>query len=213
MIGLGPLAIYLLTLGALRLARRRPLVCSGSRDLFALGLALSGLMAIGPAELFFPRAAANLLGPRVWFLLATLYLLGIALAASTSRARLVVYGLTPDQLSKAIRPLLLQIDAQSEQIEHLHLLPSLKLQLLVESSGTRGISLIRPLGNPGDYWRTWSQLEKPIARTLQQAPVSHRSGAQGTLLMGLLLLALTLASGLSDPAASLQALRDLLRIA
>ncbi len=213
MIAIGPLAVYLMILGILRLARNRPLVCSGSRDLFALGLALSGLMAVGPAELFFPRAAANLLGPRVWLLLATLYLLGVALAASTSRTRLVVYGLTPEQLSKAIRPLFEQLDPDSQQIEHVHLLPSLRLQLLVESSGTRGISLIRPLGSPSDYWRAWSQLERPLARALQQVPVSHRAGAQGTLLMGLLLLALSLASGLSDPAASLQAVRDLLRLA
>jgi hypothetical protein len=213
MIALGPLAIYLVSLGSLRLARSRPLVCSGSRDLLALGLALSGLMAIGPAELFFPRAAANLLGPRVWLLLATLYLLGVALAAASSRARLVVYGLSPEQLSAAIRPLLQQLDPHSQQIEHVHLLPTLRIQLLVESSGTRGISLVRPLGNPSDYWRTWNQLERPLARAAQQVPDSHRAGAQGTLLMGLLLLALSLASGLSDPAASLQALRDLLRLA
>ena len=60
-----PLIGYLLVLGTVRISGR-VLVTTGGRDVAALGMAISGLCAVGPAELFFPNHAAIVFGPLVW---------------------------------------------------------------------------------------------------------------------------------------------------
>ena len=65
---LARLAIYLLLVGLINL-RRRPLVVSGSRELAALGVAMVGLLIVGPMQLFVPDATALRFGWLVWPLL------------------------------------------------------------------------------------------------------------------------------------------------
>ena len=55
-LALGPLAIYLLLLGAINLSRR-PFLVTGARDLAALGVAVAGLVVVGPIELLLPEDA------------------------------------------------------------------------------------------------------------------------------------------------------------
>ena len=69
-LAIGPVAMYLLLLGALNLSRR-PLLVS-ARDAAALWLAVSGLIIIGPLELFIPFDALARLGPYAWVLLLSL---------------------------------------------------------------------------------------------------------------------------------------------
>src|SRR3977135_4015231 len=64
-LALCPLAVYLVALGLVNLSRR-PTLVTGSRDITALGLALSGMVIGGPMQLFFPEYAAAQLGPLVW---------------------------------------------------------------------------------------------------------------------------------------------------
>lgn len=87
-----PLGAYLVMLGFIRL-RGQVLVTTGGRDTFALSLAIAGLVAIGPGELFFPAAAGATFGPAVWPVLAMLYFLLVLLWVLYQRPRLVVYGL------------------------------------------------------------------------------------------------------------------------
>ncbi len=96
MLALLPLIGYLLLLSSIRISGRA-LITTASRDIAALGVAISGLVAIGPAELFFPGTAAAVFGPWVWFAIATLYALCLALLAITSTPKLVIYGRTVDQ--------------------------------------------------------------------------------------------------------------------
>ena len=56
-LALGPPAIYLFLLGLINLTWR-PLLVSGARDTALLGLAVSGLVIVGPMRLFFPEEAA-----------------------------------------------------------------------------------------------------------------------------------------------------------
>ena len=60
-----PLIGYLLVLGWIRISGRA-VVTTGARDTAALALAISGFIVVGPAELFFPNAAATAFGPIVW---------------------------------------------------------------------------------------------------------------------------------------------------
>ena len=80
LLALVPLIAYLLVISAVRLSGRA-LVTTGGRDIAALALAVSGLLAVGPAELFFPSAAATVFGPAVWIALAVFYGLSVSLIA------------------------------------------------------------------------------------------------------------------------------------
>ena len=95
-LALGPVAIYLLWLGAINL-RGRPLLLSGVCDTAILALAVAGLMVVGPMELFFPYDAAVQYGPRVWLLLATLYVTCSLLLLLLLKPRLVIYNISVEQ--------------------------------------------------------------------------------------------------------------------
>lgn len=101
LIAILPLAAYLTLFGAIRLLGR-PMVTTGGRDIFAVAIAISGLIAVGPAELFFPTAAATLFGAAIWPVLAFLYLLLVILVIISSRPRLVVYGLGPKSMTQPL---------------------------------------------------------------------------------------------------------------
>jgi hypothetical protein len=100
-LALGPVAIYLLLLGAINFSRR-PFLVSGTRDAAVLGLAVSGLMIVGPLELFVPIHAVLRFGPYVWGFLILLYAMGLTLLLLFSRPRLVVYNVNAQEL----RPIL-----------------------------------------------------------------------------------------------------------
>ncbi|MEM1303614.1 MAG: hypothetical protein AAGG46_01880, partial [Planctomycetota bacterium] len=90
-----PVAAYLVVVGIVNL-RRRPLLASGSADLAAVGIAISGLVFVGPIELFRPQAATADLGDAVWVLMLGLYALPYMLFVLISRPRLVVYNMTAE---------------------------------------------------------------------------------------------------------------------
>lgn len=92
-----PLAAYFLLLGCMRLWFG-PLVTTGGRDFAALALALSGVIAVGPLELFFPAAAATRLGPYVWIFLLLFYVLSVWLTVLSMQPRLVIYGATAKEV-------------------------------------------------------------------------------------------------------------------
>ena len=96
-IALVPVAAYVLLLGVIN-ARRRPFMTSGGSDLAALGVATSGLMFVGPLELFRPMAATRELGNYIWPMLLMFYWLWLVLVVLLSRPRLVVYNITMEEL-------------------------------------------------------------------------------------------------------------------
>ena len=119
-----PLAAYTNVLGLLRL-RARPTVISGAMDTLLLGLALIGLVAIGPIELFFPRGASALLGGWVWFVLLALYFFILMLVALNTSPKLVVYGLDSKSLKQHVCEVLEQQKIRAEWLGDLVDLPEL----------------------------------------------------------------------------------------
>ncbi|KAA5540264.1 hypothetical protein FYK55_21800 [Roseiconus nitratireducens] len=132
LIGLLPLIGYLMLLGLIRLSGRS-LITTGGRDIATLGLAIAGLVAVGPGELFFPKAAAGLFGAWVWLALAVFYGLIVCLVALVSRPRLVIYGRTPSQMIDPLLAAAQELDGQStcdrERLEVT--LPTLKVRLRI----------------------------------------------------------------------------------
>lgn len=112
LLALLPLIGYLLVLSVIRLSGRA-LVTTGGRDVAALAIAISGMLAVGPAELFFPTAAATVLGPAVWVALGVFFALCTTLMALTTTPRLVVYGRTPEELLEPLLAAARDIDPQA----------------------------------------------------------------------------------------------------
>ena len=78
LLSLTPLWIHVLVIAVIRLSGRF-LCFHGGREIAMLAFAVSGLIAVGPVELFFPMAAAAVFGPMVWLVLALFYVLCISL--------------------------------------------------------------------------------------------------------------------------------------
>lgn len=97
LVALIPVLGYLGVIAAVRFSGRA-LVTTGGRDVAAIGFAISGLVVIGPLELFFPSTAAAFFGPMIWGWLAAFYVLCVTLASLTARSRLVIYGRTAEDL-------------------------------------------------------------------------------------------------------------------
>lgn len=127
-----PLIGYLLLLGIARLLGK-VIVTTGGRDIAALGIAISGMVAIGPAELFFPNAAATVFGPWVWIALITFYALIVSLVALTATPKLVVYGRTPEQLFPALTAAAEQVDEKAVSMDGLKVyLPSYGIHFRID---------------------------------------------------------------------------------
>ncbi len=112
LLALLPLIGYLSLICMIRLSGRA-LVTTGGRDIAALGIAISGLLAVGPGELFFPTAAATVFGPVVWVALGLFYALCTALIALTTTPRLIVYGRTPEELFEPLLEAARAIDPET----------------------------------------------------------------------------------------------------
>ena len=131
-LALGPVAMYLLLLGAVNLSRRSLLV-SGVRDAAALALAVSGLVVIGPMELFFPFESAVKLGSYVWLLLLALYVMCVVLWLLLLRPRLVIYNISADKLRPILADVVGQFDGDARWAGDSLAIPGLGVQLYMDN--------------------------------------------------------------------------------
>ncbi len=180
-VALGPVAIYLLVLGAIGLLRR-PVVVSGGRDAAALALAVSGLVFVGPLALFFPESIAARMGPMgtryVWLLLISLIVLCLVYMLLNLRPRLVIYNITADQLRPILEGIVERLDLEARWAGDSIFLPGLGVQLHLDGLGwMRNISLVS--SGPKQDYRGWTRLAKEIARCAaeRQLAVEHRRPA------------------------------------
>ena len=131
-VAVGPLTIYLLLIGAINLARR-PLLVSGTRDAAALGLALSGLLLVGPVDLFFPDAITMHVILLVRLLLLGFYVMCLVLVLLLLRPRLVIYNISVDQLRPVLADLVDKLDRDARWAGDSLVLPALGVQLHLDS--------------------------------------------------------------------------------
>ena len=184
-----PLAAYTNVLGLLRL-RSRPTVLSGAMDLLLLGLAVIGVIAIGPIELFFPRAAYSLLGIWVWIVLIALYLFILMLLALNTPPKLVVYGLDHEALRVQFCELLEEEHIRAQWLGDLVELPELGVRACIEPAGRGGVSQIHSAGGQQNL-TGWFTLERLLVNKVSS--VRNRQYAQGIALVCVSLLLLGIA--------------------
>jgi len=209
-VALGPVAIYVLLIGAINLLRR-PFLVSGTRDAAALGLAVSGLVIVGPVELFFPVTASLRFGAFVWVLLIALYALCLVLVLLLLRPRLVVYNMSSDELRPILADLVAKLDAEARWAGDSLALPSLGIQLHVDGlAAMRNVSLIA--AGPNQNHQGWRRLELALASALSQVEVPRNRQAIGLLSAGALLALAVVLAIARDPQAVAQSLFDMLRL-
>ncbi len=209
-VAFGPVAIYLLLIGAINLTRR-PFLVSGGREMAALALAVAGLMIVGPIELFFPTSASVRFGPYVWVLLLLLYCLVVVLVLLLLRPRITVYNISIDELRPILADLVTHLDSESRWAGDALVLPTLKVQLSLEpTAGMRNVSLaaVGPEQDPAG----WRRLEAALADALAVFEVPRNPRGYSFVAAGLLTLAVLVLTIAHDPEGVTRSLADMLRL-
>ncbi len=206
-IALVPLAAYCLVLGILN-ARRRPFLTSGGADLAALGAALTGLVLIGPIELFRPEKATTEFGSYVWLILVVIYWAFLWLTALVARPRLVVYNISGDELRPILAETARIIDAQARWAGDSLSLPNLGVQLHVESFEImRHVSLVAS-GEKQDL-AGWRKLAGELFQRLEPLRVAPNPRALGIVLLAIALMSASIAHMLAHPQLVAQAVEEI----
>jgi hypothetical protein len=207
---LGPLAIYLLLLGAINLSRR-PFLVTGARDLAALGVAVAGMVVVGPVELLLPEDAIHVYQSYVWLLLVVMYSLCLSLMVLLARPRLTIYNMSLDEIRPVLAEAVAGLDADALWAGNSLALPNLKVELHVETSPVmRNVSLVAN-GDEQSY-AGWRQLELSLAARL--GPVKAAPNPVG-LVLALAALFMFVALGwqlVAHPKAVAQGFREMLRL-
>jgi len=162
-----PLSVYLFLLGWLHL-RRCPFVTTVGRDIAMVAVAISGLVVIGPMELFFPENAVARFGPYVWLMLLAFYGLTTAMIAMMVRPGLVIYNVQEDQLRPVLADVLGKLDHPQWMGENVRV-PGLNIHFHVETyPWLRTVQLVSSGGRQSlNGWRT---IELELARVIRQVP-------------------------------------------
>lgn len=208
LLALVPLIGYLAVFSVIRLSGR-VLVTTSVRDIGALAIAISGMMAVGPAELFFPATAAIVFGPMVWLALAALYGLTVALIALTTTPKLVVYGRTPEEVFPALMRASSKIDPQANgDVKELQVhLPNVGIRLRVD--GQRGVDHARVLTfEPMPSLKFLNTLLANLRAEVRQSPTPATRRGLGMLVATLLLSMILVWQSFENPALVVEGFRD-----
>ena len=204
-----PFSVYLLLLWWLNL-RRCPFVTTAGRDIAILAVVISGLLIIGPMELFFPENAVSRFGPYVWVMLLAFYGLTVSLVAMLIRPGLVIYNAREDQIRSVLAEVLGQMDRPQWSGENVRL-PNVKIHFQVESHPWLQVIQLVSCGREQNLVG-WRRMELDLKKAMGSVP--GRSNLQG-LLFVLTALALNLVSVvwmIQQPAEVLADLQQMLRL-
>lgn len=139
---------------------------------------MAGMIAVGPIELFFPRAAYSLVGNWVWLILLSLYFLVLLLIVFHVPPGVVIYGMRKDRLRKILEKGLSERDVpfsfQGDAIR----MESLGIHALLLDAGTRDVASLHAIGTNQNLLE-WIRLEQELSRAARQERIE--SAVQGPL--------------------------------
>jgi hypothetical protein len=209
-IAFGPLAMYLVVLGAVNLSAR-PLVTTGFRDDVALGLAIAGLMVAGPMELFLIESAVEQYGAWVvWVVMFLGYALVVLFVALMMRPRLVIYNVTSEKILPVLEEVLARIDPQVRWIGNSVVSEKLGVQLTVELQPVmKNVQLVS--SGPHQSLSGWRELARDLSAALRNVRGVPNPFGATLVTVGVLLAGLITWLMAGDPAGVQQALNNMLR--
>ncbi|QDS97516.1 hypothetical protein [Adhaeretor mobilis] len=206
-IALLPIAVYCLLIGVVN-ARRRPFLTTGGCDLAALGAALSGLVLIGPIELFRPEATRIEFGRYVWLFLLLFYWLWVWLAVLLTRPRMVVYNASIDELRPVLSEAARKVDPQARWAGDSLALPTLGVQAHLESFDLmRHVSIVS--SGARQKLEGWRALSAEMHNQLDELPVRPNPRSLGLFLIATALVAVCMARLLASPQEVAQAMGEM----
>jgi hypothetical protein len=209
-IALGPLAVYLIAIGLLNFSRR-PTLVRGTRDTLATAIALSGVILVGPLELFLPMDAAAVFGPVVWLLLISFYLLVVVFIVLNEPPRLVCYNMPIEVLRPILTRLAPALDAGCCWAGDTLALPALGVELRLEP--TRALRSVTLAANhERQSFAGWRLLEASLRRETAALAVPPNWQGLSLVVVALVLLGVLLYGNAGDPNGVAQSLVELLRI-
>ena len=203
-----PVAVYFILVGGLRL-RTRPLVTTGWRDTLTLGIAASGLIAIGPMQLFFPAQAAARWHAWVWLALFALYAMGLLMLMLSCKPRLVAYGMDGEQFSSTLLNAAREIDDQANWNGEVLTLPRVVMQLAIEPSGTLRVHQVVHVGFLRNV-QDWIKLERAFVNAGAQVVCPSSSAGWPFVIAGAALLICAILPLINDPNQALAQLKEFL---
>jgi len=196
-VAFGPLAVFLVLLGAINMSGR-PLVVSGTRETLALGLALLGLAMVGPMQLFMPQQAASWFGQLVWMLLISFYALCLTLAIMLSRPRLVIYNVSASDLKMALDETARRLDAESTWAGRALSMPLAHVHLHVETFSPLANATLLATSDDQSLGG-WRRLELALRVRLREVPSVARPHGFWLLVWGFAILAVLATWVADDP--------------
>jgi hypothetical protein len=207
---IGPLAIYLVLLSLIRL-RGVPLVTTGGRDLAVLGMAIGGLVAIGPMQLFYPSIVGAALGWRVFVGLILLYVLSMTFAHLLMKPRLVIYGADVPTVLAALHRSIVQVIPEARCDEEGAYYAQAHLRFRVEGQTGWYATQVTIDGPPLTH-ATAVAVRRTLRQELRSAAPSPRAGAAALLATALCTLGWLSYQAISQRQDLAASLRDFLRI-
>lgn len=207
-VGLGPVAIYLLLLGAVNLSRR-PLITTGARDIAALGVAAAGLVMIGPVELLMPPMMVAGLGWQAWLLVLGLYSSALTLFVLLLPPRLVIYNISLDQLHEVLAQAARRVDGAAHWAGNTFVLPNRNVQFILQTFPTlRNVSLAAT-GEHQNH-QAWRELDVALRQDLAKTDVGPNPRGLTMVGVGVLILGIVAFRWVSNPQAVTQGFIDML---
>jgi hypothetical protein len=209
-LALGPLAIYLLLLGVINLSRR-PFLVTGPRDTAALGLAIAGLLVVGPIELLLPQKALIVNGWVVWLLVGVMYALCLSLVVLLARPRITIYNVSAEVLQPVLAEVIGSLDPHARWAGNSVVLPGLSVELHVERYPlARNVTLVA--NSDQQSLAGWRMLAEALRRRLRTAESTRSAWGAGLLLAGLLMLGLLAWTIATDSQAVSQGFQEMIRL-
>jgi hypothetical protein len=190
---------------------RRSFVTTGTRDLLALAVGLSGFAVIGPIELLTSTAVVISLGPTYWALVLALYTSGWLLIAMHLKPRLVIYNIAQEELSVALEQAARRLDPDAHWTGHTLLSPAWQAQLALEPFSVLCNVSIVSVGEPAAplFWR---QLESALRQQLAESRVPPSSYGLGMVIVAVAMLIAMAYQWVSDAQAITRGLMDMLGV-
>lgn len=191
-----PLGTYLVVIGLIRL-RKSPTVISRPLDVLLLGMACCGLIAIGPLELFFPRAAFSVVGNWVWLVLLSLYALLVLLIAFHVPPGIVIYGVSKETIRSFIETEYTERSVGIEWLGDSFRLATLDIHAQIEAEGWNSVCHIKSIGKSQNI-AEWIALDRSLHLRLGAIiPTGRKSGVTWCGI-GLLIVAIAFGFLISD---------------